>query len=63
MLDIDYLGEVNKPNGLPGLYDQVPRIRQPPDGEHGRELQDTAVSSQFKTLLFLGRSDSPYMGG
>eukprot|EP00965_Chrysotila_dentata_P102207 3374560-Pleurochrysis_carterae.AAC.1 len=24
-LDIDSLGEVNNPDGLPGLYDQVPR--------------------------------------
>eukprot|EP00965_Chrysotila_dentata_P101969 3365704-Pleurochrysis_carterae.AAC.1 len=23
MLDIDYLGEVNNPDGLPGLYDQA----------------------------------------
>eukprot|EP00965_Chrysotila_dentata_P044953 1493591-Pleurochrysis_carterae.AAC.1 len=28
MLDIDYLGKVNNPDGLPGLYDQSsPRTR------------------------------------
>eukprot|EP00965_Chrysotila_dentata_P173011 5709426-Pleurochrysis_carterae.AAC.4 len=26
MLDIDYLGEVNEPDALPGLCDQVPRM-------------------------------------
>eukprot|EP00965_Chrysotila_dentata_P178303 5889018-Pleurochrysis_carterae.AAC.1 len=26
MLAINYLGEVNNPNGLPGLYDQVLRM-------------------------------------
>eukprot|EP00965_Chrysotila_dentata_P043603 1449839-Pleurochrysis_carterae.AAC.1 len=26
MLDIDYMGEVHNPDGLPGLYDQVPRM-------------------------------------
>eukprot|EP00965_Chrysotila_dentata_P221061 6192169-Pleurochrysis_carterae.AAC.2 len=30
--------------------------RQPPGGECGRELQNTVVSSQFKTRLFLKRS-------
>eukprot|EP00965_Chrysotila_dentata_P184039 6077071-Pleurochrysis_carterae.AAC.1 len=53
MLDIDYLGEVNYPNGLPGLSDQAPRICQAPGGERGREMQNTAVSSQFTTLLLL----------
>eukprot|EP00965_Chrysotila_dentata_P254502 6211896-Pleurochrysis_carterae.AAC.2 len=57
MFDIDYLGEVNNPDGLPGLYDQVPRMyrrvtrRQPPGGERGRELRSTVVSSQFTTLF------------
>eukprot|EP00965_Chrysotila_dentata_P261725 6214352-Pleurochrysis_carterae.AAC.4 len=26
MLDIDYLGVVNNPDGLPYLYDQLPRM-------------------------------------
>eukprot|EP00965_Chrysotila_dentata_P136707 4521601-Pleurochrysis_carterae.AAC.1 len=26
MLDISYLGVANSPDGLPGLYDQVPRM-------------------------------------
>eukprot|EP00965_Chrysotila_dentata_P113920 3766627-Pleurochrysis_carterae.AAC.2 len=26
LLDVDYLGEVNNPDGLPGLYIQVPRM-------------------------------------
>eukprot|EP00965_Chrysotila_dentata_P148379 4898735-Pleurochrysis_carterae.AAC.1 len=74
MLDFDYLGQVNNPDGLPGLYDQVPRINlrvtqcytsdklvcqsspgvwyldaRASSGERGRELQNTAVSSQFAT--------------
>eukprot|EP00965_Chrysotila_dentata_P256068 6212422-Pleurochrysis_carterae.AAC.6 len=59
MLDIDYLGEVYNPDGLPGLYALVPCTRQPPGGERGRELRDTAVSSQFTTLLLLKRLASP----
>eukprot|EP00965_Chrysotila_dentata_P183204 6049449-Pleurochrysis_carterae.AAC.2 len=58
MLDINYLGEVNNPDGLPGLHDQsslgtwyVDAII--PGWERGRELQSTAVSSQFTTMLFL----------
>eukprot|EP00965_Chrysotila_dentata_P194626 6176483-Pleurochrysis_carterae.AAC.1 len=29
MLDTDYLGELNIPDGLPGLYDQPVRQRSP----------------------------------
>eukprot|EP00965_Chrysotila_dentata_P102316 3377723-Pleurochrysis_carterae.AAC.2 len=28
MLDIDYLGEVNNPDGLPNLYDQPSAVRR-----------------------------------
>eukprot|EP00965_Chrysotila_dentata_P203969 6182058-Pleurochrysis_carterae.AAC.1 len=64
MLDIDYLGEGNNPDGLPGLYDQVLRIlgawyvnARTLGGERGRKLQCTAASSQFTTLMkFLKRS-------
>eukprot|EP00965_Chrysotila_dentata_P067351 2229055-Pleurochrysis_carterae.AAC.1 len=30
MLDIDYLGEENNPDGPPGLYDQAPRTVELP---------------------------------
>eukprot|EP00965_Chrysotila_dentata_P133264 4406587-Pleurochrysis_carterae.AAC.1 len=49
-------------DGLLGLYDQ-PRYlvlsRQPPDGKRGRELQDTVLSSQFTTPLFLKLLEIP----
>eukprot|EP00965_Chrysotila_dentata_P140211 4635444-Pleurochrysis_carterae.AAC.1 len=57
LLGIDYLGEVNDPDGPPGLYDQSgpstwyvdARI---PGRERGRELQSTSVPPQFTKLIW-----------